>query len=291
MSQSAPLGGAFKRRPCLATTTGLVVLLLSIAACISEKPIQANVAEVDVTGTEFAFDAPDSLQPGLTRFTFHNVGRTYHHMQLVRLNADIPFEAAQESLPDVEPLPKWMIPVGGVEGADSLGQPVTVTVPLTPGRYLIICRITTPKRETHYSLGMVRPFVVTERSGTSAPSRVAHSQGTIVVRLRDYAFEAPDTLAAGKHTFEVRNMGPSEHHVAVARLAPGATVRDILNAPPGSSVAFSVLGGTAGLAPGEANWLHLELTPGNYVLLCFVEEPSTHKEHLQLGMIRMLTVA
>ena len=61
-------------------------------------------------------------------------------------------------------------------------------------------------------------------------------------------------------------------------------------APAGPSSLYEIVSGTAGLAPGEVNWLHVSLTPGNYLLMCLVEDPATHREHLQLGMIRRLTI-
>ena len=84
--------------------------------------------------------------------------------------------------------------------------------------------------------------------------------------------------------------GVTEHSVALARLARGATVDEVRRAPAGPSQLYEVVSGTAGLAHGEQNWLHIDLTPGDYVVMCFVEDPQTHREHRELGMLRPITV-
>jgi hypothetical protein len=208
-------------------------------------------------------------------------------MQVVRIERDIPAMSLLDSLPDNGLLPAWLVPVGGAEGADSIWRPVTVWMNLPPGRYMLLCRITTPDQKPHYTLGMQRALVAV---GSQQVDFAANNTGDSVLTLSDYSISAPDTLSAGKVLLRVHNAGPSEHNVAVARLRAGKTLSDVVLAPPGMTPVFEVLGGTAGLAPGQENVLEFDLQPGLYVYLCFVLDPRTGKEHYALGMARLLRV-
>ena len=263
----------------------LGAVALIAAACGGSAGDAPPDATLRIVARDFAFEAPDTLPAGPARLTFINEGREYHHAQLLRVAADIPFAAIPDSLPASGALPAWLIPVGGAEGADSLARPVTVLLSLTPGRYFLICRITTAAGEVHYALCMHRPLVVVDGG-----ARGVRSPADTAIVARDYAFAAPDTLVEGPWRIRIRNEGPQEHHAAVARLAAGHTLNDVVMQPAGASPVFEVLGGTAGLAVGEENVLELDLPPGQYVYMCFVFDLASKREHYQMGMARLLTV-
>jgi len=50
------------------------------------------------------------------------------------------------------------------------------------------------------------------------------------------------------------------------------------------------VGGAQAMAIGQSNFVELELTPGQYVALCFVPDPATGQPHLVLGMITSFAV-
>jgi hypothetical protein len=239
-----------------------------------------------VVARDFAFDAPDTIAAGILRLTFHNEGPSYHHVQILRLLKAIPDSLLADSLPPSGILPDWLLPVGGAEGADSIAREVTVELKLSPGHYVLVCRITTPTDQVHYALGMLRSLVVVGSNVRVDAPLVADR----AIHLANYSIRAPDTLRTGTVRFRVSNAGPLEHHVAIARLAAGRSLKDVVNEPPGADPVFQVLGGTAGLAPGQENVLELGLRPGHYVYLCFVPDPATHLDHYQMGMVQSLTV-
>lgn len=263
----------------------LAAVALIAAACGGSARDAPPEATLRIVARDFAFEAPDTLPAGPARLTFINEGREYHHAQLVRVAADIPFAAIPDSLPASGALPSWLIPVGGAEGADSLARPVTVLLSLSPGRYFLICRITNAFGVEHYALGMHRPLVVVD-----GDARDVRSAADTAVAASDYAFAAPDKLVEGTWRFRIRNEGPQEHHAAIARLAEGRGLNDVVNAPAGISTVFEVLGGTAGLAVGEENVLELALSAGQYVYMCFVMDSASKREHYQMGMAKVLTV-
>ena len=284
MTTKQALGGGSRRR-----TVGSLLFALSLVSggCARATEDPVTVSALHIVARDFAYQAPDTIPTGPIRLTFHNEGPSYHHVQIVHLTQEISYADVADSLPSTGVLPAWMVPVGGAEGADSIARDVTLELNLPPGRYLLLCRIITPAKQLHYRLGMFRPLVVIARGARDeVPSIAAET----IVRLRDHAVDGPDSVRAGLRRFRVVNDGPTEHHVAIARLADGRTLNDVINAKPGPTPVFDVLGGTAGLATGQENVLEVRLRPGRYVYLCFVPDAASGREHYQMGMVRALTV-
>lgn len=54
---------------------------------------------------------------------------------------------------------------------------------------------------------------------------------------------------------------------------------------------FTFVGGMQGLMAGAHGWARLDLTRGDYALICFIPSPAREgKPHLALGMARAFTV-
>ena len=92
----------------------------------------------------------------------------------------------------------------------------------------------------------------------------------------------------------MENAGPQMHEIVLARLAPGKTIADLgawikggEKGPPPASF----LGGASPMEPGANNVFTVDLTPGNYALLCFLPDAKDGKEHLEHGMAKQLTVS
>jgi hypothetical protein len=54
---------------------------------------------------------------------------------------------------------------------------------------------------------------------------------------------------------------------------------------PNGAPPFANVGGFQAITPGETGWLNLDLTPGEYVALCYVPDPASGHAHLELGMV------
>ncbi len=272
----------------------LLALLLATGSCrrpeVRQQPREPGEAErVTITTRDFAIDAPDSLPAGLVRLSLVNQGPNLHHVQFYRLPDSIGYDDAVARLPAREPLPDWLVPVGGAEGADQVGRTVVVMFVLEPGHYLLLCRFETDG-VLHFHRGMTHHLVVT---GRRASTPIELPPADAVITLSDYAFTLSGPLEAGRQLIRVENRGPSEHHLALARLLDGHGIRDVLaelaETDPGPT--FEVMGGTAGLGPGRAMLYQAELEPGRYVLLCLVPDGDTGREHAELGMIREVDIA
>jgi hypothetical protein len=130
-------------------------------------------------------------------------------------------------------------------------------------------------------------------TGTTAASTAAPTTPPVVtVHAKDFAFDAPKQIPAGMTTFDVVNDGPGLHHVTIVKLADGKSMADLETAlkSPGPLPSWATMvGGPNAPAPGHDANATLDMTPGNYALLCFVDVPGG-VPHFAKGMASPLTV-
>jgi hypothetical protein len=240
-----------------------------------------------VHAKDFAFDAPDSITAGWTTFHLVNDGPNLHHAQLVRLDSGKTVADLEAALKIPGQPPRWIVEVGGPNAPDPNGQ-TNATINLDAGQYAFICFVDMPGRVPHFMKGMVRGLKVTAGTGTAAPEPTSDA----AVILTDYAFALQGSLNAGKHTIKVVNKGPQPHELELIRLAPGKTTKDLMafldkmdGPPPGNA-----LGGVSGFLPGMTTYTTVDLTPGNYVLVCFFPDVKDGKAHVVHGMIKEFTI-
>lgn len=120
----------------------------------------------------------------------------------------------------------------------------------------------------------------------SAPVR------TLTITARDYAFDAPDTVMAGRTLVRLANKGPELHHAFLIRLDEGKTMADLAAAlkagGPPPAWAHDV-GGPNAPVPGGTSTVVVTLQPGSYALLCVIPSPDG-TPHVMKGMARPITV-
>jgi hypothetical protein len=125
----------------------------------------------------------------------------------------------------------------------------------------------------------------------AAPAAPA-APATVTVHAHDFGYDSPDQIAAGMTTFHLVNDGPGLHHLVLIRLDSAKTAADLKSAikNPGPLPAWAVLsGGPNAAAPKGESVATVDLVPGNYVMLCFVDVPNG-VPHFAEGMVRPLTV-
>lgn len=111
-----------------------------------------------------------------------------------------------------------------------------------------------------------------------------------------YAFDIADDLTAGPTQINLRNDGSEAHHVQIFKLNDGVTMEqfgEILAAGDigGLFGIGAMVGGTGTADPGSESKADalLDLTEGNYVLLCFIEN-ADGVPHLAAGMVEPFSV-
>jgi hypothetical protein len=117
----------------------------------------------------------------------------------------------------------------------------------------------------------------------------------VLVRTRDFEFQAPDVVRSGPTHLRLVNEGPDFHHVWLVRLLDGKTVEDLtdfLSAGEAALPAWAVDEGgpnTPG-RPGEETSVYLDLKPGSYAMMCVIPAAADGVPHIAHGMVRGLTV-
>jgi len=131
------------------------------------------------------------------------------------------------------------------------------------------------------------------RAPSLAASVTGAAPAVITITARDYAFEAPDTIAAGLTTIRLVNRGPELHHVQLVKLEEGRTMTDFFAAlkaggPPPRWA--REVGGPNTPVPGGESEATLDLMPGRYAVVCFIPSPDG-TPHIMKGMTREMVVA
>lgn len=234
------------------------------------------------------YDAPDTVNAGWTEVTFENNGQGPHQAQLMRLNDGVTMqqfgEAAQKAPGAAFALVKF---VGG-PGAISPGQKETAYVNLTPGQHLILDLIPGPDGVPNMAKGMLRPFEVKAGSSATEPPKA-----DMTITMKDFQFTHPmGEVKAGPQVWKVVNEGEQPHEMQLVKLADGKTVQDAAAwfAAPQGPPPYQAVGGMQGLSKGGEGFISLDLTPGNYVMLCLVPDSASGKSHLELGMVMPFSV-
>ena len=130
----------------------------------------------------------------------------------------------------------------------------------------------------------------TDESAKQPPAAVAPN--VVTVHAMDFAYHAPDTVPAGLTTFKLENTGTTFHHLVIVRLDSGKTIADLSKAfatqgPPPHWMAF--VGGPNAPNPHASSNATVNLTPGNYAMVCMVDMPD-HVPHFAKGMLHAFTV-
>lgn len=261
----------------------------AVAASNTEASAAPNV--VNITATEYKFDAPDQIPAGLTTFKLTNSGKEMHHASLIKLDSGKTYEDLMNGLKNMKPgtpPPGWVIAAGGPNAA-APNSTSSLTTNLEPGNYVIACFIPDSKGVPHVMSGMSKPLTVTPGNATNA----AEPNADITVTLKDYEFDFSKPLTAGKHTIKIVTAPGQPHEFTFFQLAPGKKAEDITKyvetgmqgPPPGMP-----LGGVAAMNAGQAVYYDVDLQPGNYAIVCFLEDAKDGKPHYQHGMIKEITV-
>jgi len=148
--------------------------------------------------------------------------------------------------------------------------------------------------------------------------RPATERLVVEVTARDYAFQAPAEISAGWTTFQFPNQGEEPHFFLLSLLPEGKTIDDYrtevgpafnrtweaLQAGTADKAAAAqmlgeqlpewyagveAMGGTGIVSPGRTAQTTLRLTPGVYVMECYVKTPEG-TFHTELGMMQSLRV-
>jgi hypothetical protein len=249
----------------------------------------AAPATITVTAKDYQFEAPDQVRPGVTTMRLVNNGTEMHHAQLVKLEEGKTMADVAKALKNPGPPPAWVKFVGG-PNAVTPGKEAVSSAVLSPGNYVYLCFIPGPDGVMHAAKGMVKPFTV---SADSQPTQSELPAAVTTIKMLDYDYQLSQPLTPGRQTIRVENVGPQLHELALLKLAPGKTAADFAawdkggmkGAPPAEPV-----GGVVGLDKGGSATFTVDLTAGDYALMCFIPDSKDGKPHHMHGMMKPIKV-
>ena len=282
-----------------------LIAVVSLAGCTAKEASQAadtsataaaaatstapNV--VEISASEYKFEAPDQVPAGLTMFKLSDTGKELHHATLIKLDSGKTFNDLMEGMKNMKPgtpPPGWVIPAGGPNAA-APGSSSNLIMVLEPGNYAIVCFIPDSKGVPHVAHGMAKALTVTP----NASANMSEPNADITVTLKDYQFDFSQPLTAGKHTLKIVTAPGQPHEYTFFQLMPGKTAEDIpkyvesgmQGPPPGLP-----LGGVAAMSAGKVAYYEVDLKPGDYAVVCFLEDAKDGKPHFTHGMIQQIKV-
>jgi hypothetical protein len=259
-------------------------------------------AEVVYTFTGDALEGPELLEAGFTTITFRNEGDVVADIDVLRLVDGVTtdevlatfraademgmeegdYAAVVEAFLSVAEL--WGGRVAEPGGRDSFG------IDLEPGRYAVISRY------HHYpeALEIGFGYLITPLEVSGTAERLPPPDADVRVDLVDFAFGMPVEVRSGPQTWHVVNRGEQVHHIALMKLLPGRSIDDVMEflATEEGEPPVEFLASTNILSAGVANYLTLDLEPGEYVAACFLPDHKngTGDPHFLMGMLRAVTV-
>lgn len=144
-------------------------------------------------------------------------------------------------------------------------------------------------RQLAVTMMMLTALLLLGACGTTGITQIPQ----ITIKAHDYSFEAPAQIEAGLVSIRLENEGQEPHHVQLVRLNDGVTMEQLqatLQQGPEAALPLVTLDGGPGVVPsGKSQQVTVELTPGHYLLMCFVPGPDGIP-HLAKGMMAPLEV-
>ena len=248
---------------------------------------RAATPSIIVDSKTFAVTLPRTISAGMVALSLTGAGQPWTGVSLGRLKTGATHSAIVNALKkgDSARLETLGVPYGGVLPA------AMIMVNLPAGEYVAFdMEQQGPKSPVQYASTF---FTVGPASG---PTRAAPS-ALATIRMDDMRFKVPASLPAGWDTIRMANPDQVDHMAVTAKIAKGKTYKDVLayikkgnNSGPGP-LDPTTFGGIGTMGPGQTAYLTQSFSPGEYVILCFVEDPKKGgMPHAAEGMVNHFMV-
>ncbi len=269
----------------------------AIAACAAKEeqapPPPPTPPVITVRASDFSYVIPAEIPSGFTTFRLVNDGPNLHHMIIARIDSGKTFDEAKAALAKHAPPPPWLIPVGGPNAPDPKSQS-NATLNMQPGNYVVFCMVDIPGGVPHVAKGMISSLKVVPSTTAEAPAPKADLE----IALSDFIFGVAGPITAGTHTIAVTTNPGQPHELELVKFAPGKTMDDFMKdmqtmmagKPLAGPLSASAIGGVAPAVAKTTQYFTVDLTPGDYALICFLPDNSDGKMHFEHGMIKQFTI-
>jgi hypothetical protein len=244
---------------------------------------------LEVTVTADGIDAPTEIAAGPVLLVATNDTEGFSTVDLVQFPEGVTVDD-YTALSDNDDglLPEWTADavVAGYAEVPPMATG-SIVLNLAPGEWTIVADaepdIAAP----------TAPLTVTGEAPAEVPIAA-----DLDLEMGEYAFNFPDTVAAGPQIWHVTNVHTVPHHAIVFpvdRLYTADEVHDGFMAgfsgtpvADGFSIETSIVGPPVSvpvITGGQEIWIEADLAPGFYVAVCFVADPGADVPHFMQGMI------
>jgi len=281
------------------TAAAASVFVLAASACGGGTKVAATpdvskatpATSIDVSAAEYSFAVSSKVvAAGRVPVELHNNGSEPHQVMILRLHDGVSIDRYVSAAHSDEGAASSLIDnAGGVNVVDP-GASGTGYADLAPGKYALVCYIPSGDHVGHLHKGMVAEVTVPD-SAANAPVAAPSALGDVV--MQDFNFTLPPQGLGTAGTYRVVNNGAQAHEFVVMRIADGKGLGDVipyLQSGFQGDKPLTFAGGSGGVEPGHDGYSDLALSPGQYVAMCFITDPASHKHHAEIGMVIPFTV-
>ena len=252
---------------------------------------ETPATSLQVDAADFSFEVSSKVvAAGRVPVKLQNNGSEPHQVMILRLHDGVSVDQYLSAAQRDEGSAGSLIDnSGGVNVVDP-GSSGTGYGDFQPGKYALVCYIPSGDHIGHLHKGMVAELTVPETAAATAVATPA-ALGDIV--MADFNFTLPPQGLAAAGTYRFVNNGAQAHEFVVMRIVDGKTLADVipyLQAGFSGEKPVTFAGGSGGVEPGKTGFVDLALSPGQYVAMCFITDPASHKHHAELGMVLPFTV-
>ncbi len=290
-------------------TAFVLTILFFFTACNFNEKRSVDIAEtepesinlnspnlVTIKTADFVFlEVPDTIASGMTTLRVENQGAFPHNAAIARLTADHTFDEMIEYVENNKgEFPEWAVFMGG-PSAPLSGETSEATMQLFPGNYAIICGVPVPAGMPHFMKGMTKPLTVIDQGINSAPA----PEEDVMIIMDDYSYKMDPKITAGTKTIKVVNTAEQPHEFLLVRLKEGKSGGDLLNwmgtviqsnDPILPEAPGEFLNGVSAMEKGLVDYVEVDFSPGEYVLICPILDEGDGRPHFMHGMIHQFTV-
>lgn len=229
------------------------VLTLTVTTANADEPYV-----VQVNAHDYRFEMPSTMKSGWVTFDFHNKGNEMHVAILGKRPDDVALEDFKQAIKNLRDIP---FQGHGGPGLHSPGQHSKTAINLPPGDYVLLCGTRNAAGQSHFRLGMVHYFEVTDEPNHAPEPK---EDVNLTLSMFDVATDAP--LRPGSNTIRIKNNTGEFGDVHLVSLNAEASLDDARNyleaikepAPP------HFIGGIEQGDPNVVQYLTVELEEGRY---------------------------
>lgn len=253
------------------------------------RPALVEGAELVVVVTDKALEVPRQVEAGLVNVRLFNRSSGPQHITILKVDRLDRVASISEYLRSGDWNVPWINRMGGPQSMPP-GGVSSVSMVLEAGRYVVAQLPPVYKPGASLLLRDVVELAVVPRAGPAVAAALPPTSVTLTMYEWNYTVEGP--LNAGRRTIRVHNAGQFEHEVAIVRLLAGRTIDEAVKwaQDPSGPSPYEGVGGTTNIAGGRSVNVTVDLTPGDYVLLCTTFNPLSKQLHSHHGMIKQIRV-